>query len=462
VYLNSTFIARSMDAAVNGAAAVACEACGWAAALCSMLAFGTFGVPIKSKAAVSVDIDPLVFQTYKTFMCFATSWLVLLAGEPFTFTPWGIVSGLFWVPGGTATIFAVKNAGLAIGIGIGSSFIVLVSFIWGIFVFEEAVHSKTGACLAIFSMMLGLLGMSYFSSPESAEAIAADEAQDEPLAWALETTDPGDALVTNAQHSVRLCSGIRYRGLGPGGHETDDNQNSDHSSSNSNPGDPSLLVPDTRQKQLKLTERTEHLSFSDDPESDLEELYVDMDRTTTRESTETELSYVIVCGKKWQRRHLGMVAAMFCGVWGGSIMAPMKFCQSDTKGTHFLLSFSIGASIVNTGMWLVRYGYNVLHYQSCSKAYASLPSFHLHTMWLAGGLSGMLWSIGNFFSLISVFYLGQGVGYPLVQTSIIVSGLWGIFYFKEITGFERISKWLASSLLTIFGILLLGYEHVDE
>jgi glucose uptake protein GlcU len=83
-------------------------------------------------------------------------------------------------------------------------------------------------------------------------------------------------------------------------------------------------------------------------------------------------------------------------------------------------------------------------------------------MWLAGGLSGMLWSIGNFFSLISVFYLGQGVGYPLVQTSIIVSGLWGIFYFKEITGFERISKWLASSLLTIFGILLLGYEHVDE
>ena len=98
---------------------VACQACGWAAAACSMLAGGSFGVPIKSEAARSVDIDPLVFQSYKTFMCFATSWLILLwqpaaifnvgaGGEQqqeqinnalFTFSPWGIVSGLFWVPG---------------------------------------------------------------------------------------------------------------------------------------------------------------------------------------------------------------------------------------------------------------------------------------------------------------------------------------------------------------------------
>ena len=78
----------------------ACEACGWAAAFCSMLAFGSFGVPIKSGAALKVDIDPLVMQSYKTAMCFLTSWLVLAAGEPFHFTPWGIVSGelrLWWL-----------------------------------------------------------------------------------------------------------------------------------------------------------------------------------------------------------------------------------------------------------------------------------------------------------------------------------------------------------------------------
>jgi hypothetical protein len=57
-----------------------CEVCGWTAAVLAMLAFGSFGVPIKSNASRSVDIDPLVFQSYKTLMCFVTSWLVLLLG----------------------------------------------------------------------------------------------------------------------------------------------------------------------------------------------------------------------------------------------------------------------------------------------------------------------------------------------------------------------------------------------
>jgi hypothetical protein len=77
-----------------------CEICGWMAAICSALAFGTFAVPIKSDVARSVNIDPLVFQSYKTIMCFATAWFILLVPNhhTFTFTPWGIVSGLFWVP----------------------------------------------------------------------------------------------------------------------------------------------------------------------------------------------------------------------------------------------------------------------------------------------------------------------------------------------------------------------------
>ena len=69
-----------------------CDLCGWMAAFCSMIAFGSFGAPIKSKVAKSLDIDPLVFQSYKTFMVFCTCWLILLTGEELTFTPWGIVS----------------------------------------------------------------------------------------------------------------------------------------------------------------------------------------------------------------------------------------------------------------------------------------------------------------------------------------------------------------------------------
>ena len=69
-----------------------CEACGWLAAGLSALGFGSFGVPIKG---APIALDPLVFQSYKTAMCFMTSWLVLAWGEDFVFSPWGIVSGLF-------------------------------------------------------------------------------------------------------------------------------------------------------------------------------------------------------------------------------------------------------------------------------------------------------------------------------------------------------------------------------
>ena len=57
-----------------------CDVCGWLAAIGSMLFFGSFGVPIKSKVAKRLDIDPLAMQTYKSAVCFFTSWLVLLFG----------------------------------------------------------------------------------------------------------------------------------------------------------------------------------------------------------------------------------------------------------------------------------------------------------------------------------------------------------------------------------------------
>ena len=50
---------------------------------------------------------------------------------------------------------------------VGSSFIVLVSFIWGIFILHEHnIHSKVGGCFALFCRMLGLMRMSCYSSPE--------------------------------------------------------------------------------------------------------------------------------------------------------------------------------------------------------------------------------------------------------------------------------------------------------
>jgi hypothetical protein len=145
-----------------------------------------------------------------------------------------------------------------------------------------------------------------------------------------------------------------------------------------------------------------------------------------------------------------------------SQLSVLTFCayhSADANGRGFVISFAIGASIVTLLLWTLRFIFHVNRTRSFYKAFQSLPSFHIPVMWLAGGTSGTLWSIGNFFSIISVEHLGEGVGYSVVQASMLVSGLWGIFFFREIKDAITISKWFVSAVLTLSGILLLSYEH---
>ena len=444
-------------------------------------------------------------------MCLATSWLVLTlpsAHAPLlTFTPWGIVSGLFWVPGGVATVYAVKRAGLAIGIGIGSSFIVLVSFIWGILIFEERVHSRWAASLAIFCMMMGIVGMSYFSSPpalvsSSSMASAASHcptvhSDGREATVTVPTTLPecrgevGEAATGSPRRRSRVAA---YDAIGNSSSDDDDDENDDDD-------DDGLGTMTSVSRKLQLIERKLQSITSSSDEScndvaalsaeedgddvlannsskrdiffnDESDQFVDdddddhqHDHVSTSHNEREAPHMVHACGGKilLTERQCGMLAAAFCGTWGGSIMVPMKWSPPDTKGVAYLISFAIGASIINIILWILRFLYHFYKTRySWRAAYHALPSFHLRILWRAGGMCGLLWSIGNFFSLISVYYLGEGVGYPLVQTAILVSGLWGIFYFKEVQGAERITKWFLSSLLTVFGILLLGYEHHEE
>ena len=83
-------------------------------------------------------------------------------------------------------------------------------------------------------------------------------------------------------------------------------------------------------------------------------------------------------------------------------------------------------------------------------------------MWLPGLLSGTLYAIGNFSSIIATTQLGQGVGYSVCQSSMLVSGIWGIFWFGEVKGATAISKWFAAAFVTLIGILWLSYEFKGE
>ena len=81
-------------------------------------------------------------------------------------------------------------------------------------------------------------------------------------------------------------------------------------------------------------------------------------------------------------------------------------------------------------------------------------------MWRAGLTSGLLYSLGNLFGIVSIQHLGNFMGYSLNQSSMIISGLWGLLYYKEIPGLMNMIGFFISSLVVLVGILLMGREHV--
>jgi len=341
------------------------DTCGYIGAFIAVLGFGSFGVPIKSDKANKVNIDPLVMQTYKSTMCFLLSFLVLLLGVEFSFTPWGIVSGIFWVPGGTAVIFGIRNAGLALTIGICSCLIVLVSFVWGIFIFEEHVKNLFSACLAVLFMTGGIWGMAYFSQPHL---------QSEEISSQIEVPDwhPADATKKSL-----------------------------------------LSAPTNSDRKTATYASCEESNCSEeDSISESEEEY-----------QEKKSSDVKFCGSYFSRRHLGIACACFHGLWGGSIMVPMHYAGSQTKGLSYVISFGIGQYFVLICMWFLRYMYNVYQCKGdFTEGYRALPPLHLKEMWLAGALCGSIWEIANIGSIVSVQVLGEGVGFSLVQSALLVSG----------------------------------------
>lgn len=146
---------------------------------------------------------------------------------------------------------------------------------------------------------------------------------------------------------------------------------------------------------------------------------------------------------------VGIGAALFNGVWGGSNLVPSHF--SKDKGLHFVLSFAFGALIVNIALFG---SYCIVRW---TRWRLPPPSFHVRTMLLPGFLSGTLWSFGNICSLYAVNTIGQGIGYSLVQSSIIVSGLWGIIYYREMHGWPLLS-WVLCCLTCLSGTVLLALQ----
>ncbi|EJK61576.1 hypothetical protein THAOC_17910 [Thalassiosira oceanica] len=348
---------------------------GFASAALAALCFGSYTVPMKGEVATRVDVDPLVFQTYKAVAVFVTSLLLvafcnLMHGthpDSFDywsfadFTHWAFVSAIFWVPGGTAGVFAVRRAGLAISTGLWSCVIILLSYLWGVLIFHEKQESAVGAVGAVLLMCVGLIGIAHFSSIE---------------------VRPGLDQARAAPRSVEEC----------------------------------------RPACSDETTPLNGINRANDAQFDLAKLTSQLP---------------------------GLFAAVLNGLFAASIMLPLHYAPPNTtKGIGYSMSFGIAAVVVVFIFWTIRLlaltaaefaakqneakriTPNIIR-ESLREGYSQLPSFHFSEMWRPGFTAGLLYSGGNLFGIVSIQHLGNFMGYSLNQSSMIISGCWGLFWYRE-------------------------------
>merc|ERR1740130_1699344 len=95
---------------------------------------GAYPVPIKAPSVLKAHPHPVVFQCYKTFWVFMTSWIFVLVhlmqgnSLAFEFTWWGVVSAAGWIPSGLSTIAAVPRLGVGLAIAVSTGTASVLSF----------------------------------------------------------------------------------------------------------------------------------------------------------------------------------------------------------------------------------------------------------------------------------------------------------------------------------------------
>ena len=324
------------------------ESCGYVAAIAAAFCLGSFGVPVKSEVVKRLDVDPLVMQSYKTTMCFLmSSPMVMLLGERLRFTHWGILSGVFWVPGGAAGIYGIRNVGLAVAVGTWSSLVVLTSFFWGIHVFGERVKSPNGAAGACITLILGLIGMANFSSKGKTKKKEKDLSGIE--TQIRDSTRDFESQQTSTPKKKKIKNAAKTSEIPPNDHQVSKVAVNKRCKTKSKRR-PSCDSADATSSVNSITPL------------EMEALIVNVKTTKDPESKPQAPEQSSRMRSKAEgrsgltQRQLGLLAACFNGLWGGTSLIPLVsvlllFCgQMKNEEAHFVFTLT---ALCCTRRWVI-------------------------------------------------------------------------------------------------------------
>jgi glucose uptake protein len=132
----------------------------------------------------------------------------------------------------------------------------------------------------------------------------------------------------------------------------------------------------------------------------------------------------------------GLLTAVLAGLLWGSQFVPIKI--GNVAPSDYFFSMSVGIFVTAMVLSIIK----KVKFQKKAIA-ASL-------------LSGTIWSIGNLLGVLAIAAIGLARGLPSTQLAVLVSVLWGLFYFKEVTKKRHKIQVLVGAIVLLLGIFLLS------
>jgi hypothetical protein len=383
------------------------SAVGWVATLGAVFIFGTFGVLIKTKAVQEAAVHSLVFQLYYAAGVVVSCMAIWGASrEPLCISPWGCVFAASWIGAQFFAYTAISSIGYAVGPAVWGGVTIVVSFTWGV-VFGDPVLSKVGSAFALIVLVAGICLAA--STQSSFPKILA--------AWCKKTMD-------SCQRKAEEEEEVGGRG---------------RSVSSGELSMPGTVAPNLKKRLLRRTG-----SYAGDMQTDI------------------ALMLQTASGRVHVVR--GIAAAVLSGLFNGSMTVALRCfpdncpaigilntawgqCHALTSPPMaFLPSCAIGCGVMVPLFFVIFFGIANINTLDYRFADVSIPGF----------LTGCFWAMGNFSAFFSTQHLGMTIGYPLTQTCIIVSGLWGIFYYREIRGTAATGLFFIAVAVILLGAALDG------
>lgn len=169
-------------------------------------------------------------------------------------------------------------------------------------------------------------------------------------------------------------------------------------------------------------------------------------------ATESQPTAEKLQGSSAERVIRGVILAFCIGLLGGSIFVPLNLF-THLKGKDQIL-YSVPFAV---GTIISALAFLVVHRGLLAAGVAVPLTWEVRKCFLPGLASGILWNCGNMCAILSMLPpLGAAVGYPLTQSCMLIGGLWGIFFYREIAGAAAIARFFVCALVLLAGAGLLG------